>query len=81
MPLTLRHLVSTPDLDLRLVTADMTLDRAITWVHVSELDDPTPFLSGGELLLTTGIGFDRSDQQSAGVDPAAGQPRIATSGG
>jgi purine catabolism regulator len=24
-------------------------------VHISELDDPTPYLEGGELLLTTGI--------------------------
>ena len=24
------------------------------WVHTSELDDPTPWLRGGELLLTTG---------------------------
>ena len=24
-------------------------------VHISELGDPTPFLDGGELLLTTGI--------------------------
>ncbi len=29
--------------------------RPIRWVHISELEDPTPFLSGGELLLTTGI--------------------------
>jgi purine catabolism regulator len=29
--------------------------RSIRWVHISELEDPTPFLSGGELLLTTGI--------------------------
>jgi purine catabolism regulator len=27
-------------------------------VHVSELRDPTPFLSGGELLLTTGLTID-----------------------
>ena len=33
------------------------MDRSITWVHVSELRDPTPFLSGGELLLTTGLTF------------------------
>ncbi len=58
MPLTLRHLVSTPDLDLRLLTAETAPDRAITWVHVSELRDPTPFLSGGELLLTTGLTFE-----------------------
>src|SRR3954451_9857511 len=57
MPLTLRHLVSTPDLGLRLLTTETTLDRAISWVHVSELRDPTPFLSGGELLLTTGLTF------------------------
>ena len=25
------------------------------WVHISELDDPTPWLRGGELLLTTGL--------------------------
>lgn len=29
--------------------------RAITGVHVSELDDPGRYLDGGELLLTTGI--------------------------
>ncbi|HLW94565.1 MAG TPA: PucR family transcriptional regulator ligand-binding domain-containing protein, partial [Solirubrobacteraceae bacterium] len=27
----------------------------IRWVHVSELEDPTPWLSGGELLLSTGM--------------------------
>ena len=27
----------------------------IRWVHVSELADPTPWLSGGELLLSTGM--------------------------
>jgi len=55
MPLTVRDLVSTPDLGLRLLTDGLDVDRPITWVHVSELIDPTPFLSGGELLLTTGI--------------------------
>ncbi|RBQ18919.1 PucR family transcriptional regulator [Spongiactinospora rosea] len=29
-------------------------DRPLTGVHVSELTDPTPYLEGGELLLTTG---------------------------
>ncbi len=31
--------------------------RVIAGVHISELLDPTPFLSGGELLLTTGMGL------------------------
>jgi purine catabolism regulator len=29
-------------------------------VHVSELEDPTPWLKGGELLLTTGMGVEKS---------------------
>ncbi|MFI7109285.1 PucR family transcriptional regulator [Nonomuraea sp. NPDC050227] len=31
------------------------LDAEVRWVAVSELEDPTPFLEGSELLLTTGI--------------------------
>lgn len=31
--------------------------RQISGVHISELEDPTPYLEGGELLLTTGIPF------------------------
>jgi purine catabolism regulator len=30
-------------------------DRTVSAVHVSELGDPTEYLSGGELLLTTGL--------------------------
>ncbi|MFD1214574.1 PucR family transcriptional regulator ligand-binding domain-containing protein, partial [Arthrobacter sp. GCM10027362] len=32
-----------------------TSGRQLSGVHVSELEDPTPYLEGGELLLTTGI--------------------------
>ncbi|HEX4831412.1 MAG TPA: PucR family transcriptional regulator ligand-binding domain-containing protein [Trebonia sp.] len=32
----------------------------VTAVHVSDLADPTPFLDGGELLLTTGLGWQPS---------------------
>ncbi|MEO3802940.1 PucR family transcriptional regulator [Nonomuraea sp. B1E8] len=31
------------------------LDVPVRWVAVSELADPTPYLEGGELLLTTGM--------------------------
>ena len=31
--------------------------KPVTGVHVSELEDPTPYLEGGELLLTTGMPF------------------------
>jgi PucR family transcriptional regulator, purine catabolism regulatory protein len=43
------------DCDLEIVAGRSGEDRAIRWVHISELEDPTPWLSGGELLLTTGI--------------------------
>ncbi|MEU5860795.1 PucR family transcriptional regulator [Nonomuraea sp. NPDC047529] len=35
--------------------APEALDAEVRWVAVSELEDPTPFLEGSELLLTTGI--------------------------
>ncbi|MEU1727681.1 PucR family transcriptional regulator [Nonomuraea sp. NPDC005692] len=35
--------------------ASGALDAEVRWVAVSELEDPTPFLEGAELLLTTGI--------------------------
>ena len=38
-------------------------ERQIRWVHISELEDPTPFLSGGELLLTTGINLTTAARQ------------------
>src|SRR5436190_17478651 len=51
--LTVGSLVS--DCDLELVAGADESERPIRWVHISELEDPTPWLSGGELLLTTGI--------------------------
>ncbi|MGO1879333.1 MAG: PucR family transcriptional regulator [Microbacterium gubbeenense] len=42
-------------------------------VHVSELVDPTAFLDGGELVLTTGVPF-----TVRGADPAAYVERLAT---
>lgn len=30
-------------------------ETEVTAVHISELDDPNPYLSGGELLMTTGL--------------------------
>ena len=43
-------------------------DAPIRWVHISELIDPTPWLSGGELLLTTGIQLNGDDQQRRYVE-------------
>jgi purine catabolism regulator len=59
--LTLRDLVR--DLDVRVVAGEAGLDRAVRWVHISELEDPTPWLSGGELLLTTGMPLGDAERQ------------------
>jgi purine catabolism regulator len=55
MPITVRDLLELPGLGLTVVAGHEGLDRAIRWAHISELQDPTPWLSGGELLLTTGM--------------------------
>jgi purine catabolism regulator len=55
VPVTVATLLGTSSLGLTLHTPDAPVDRPVAWVHVSELADPTPFLEGGELLLTTGL--------------------------
>lgn len=57
VPPTLRSLVD--DLRLPVLAGAEGLDRAVSWVHGTELVDPTPFLEGGELLLTTGLAVRR----------------------
>ncbi len=50
-------------------------DGSITAVHVSELSDPTPFLAGGELLLTTGMPW-----RLTGLDTTAYVSRLVRGG-
>ncbi len=54
MALSVRDILSVPGLALRLLAGGDAADRPVRWVHSSELEDPTPWLKGGELLLTTG---------------------------
>ncbi|XRQ12513.1 PucR family transcriptional regulator [Actinomadura welshii] len=54
MPPTLASVAALPQLGLRSLTGPLP-DTTVVWVAVSELEDPTPFLEGGELLLTTGM--------------------------
>ncbi|MEU5881379.1 PucR family transcriptional regulator [Spirillospora sp. NPDC047279] len=54
MPPTLSAVAALPHLGLRALTA-VEADRPVRWVAVSELEDPTPFLEGGELVLVTGM--------------------------
>lgn len=55
MSITVRELLETPHLGLCLFAGEAGLDREVTWAHVCELEDPVPWLEGGELVLTTGI--------------------------
>ena len=58
--MTVGDLLEMPRLSLEIVAGRDGLERPIRWAHVSELADPTPWLSGGELLLTTGMGLDQT---------------------
>jgi purine catabolism regulator len=57
MPLLLEHLLDDPSLGLVLVAGHAGLKerRPLRWAHISEIPDPTPWLEGGEILLTTGL--------------------------
>ena len=68
--LALRDLIR--DVDVRLVAGEAGAGGAVRWVHISEIVDPTPWLSGGELLLTTGLQLERPEVQRDYVARLAG---------
>jgi PucR family transcriptional regulator, purine catabolism regulatory protein len=53
MELTVESLIG--ELGLELVSGRSAGHAHVRWVHSTELSDPTPWLKGGELLLTTGL--------------------------
>lgn len=59
--LTLQGLVD--ELGLTLVSGEEAASRHVRWVHSTELLDPTPWLRGGELLLSTGLQLDSARSQ------------------
>lgn len=69
MPATLRTLLDDRSFPLRVLTRpdDEALDRPLSWVHSSDLLDPTPYLEAGNLLLTNGAQFS--------ADPDAAEAR------
>jgi PucR family transcriptional regulator, purine catabolism regulatory protein len=68
--LTVRGLVA--EMGLQLAAGEDAADAPVRWVHISELPDPTPWLSGGELLLTTGIQLESEERQREFVRLLAG---------
>src|SRR3954447_12601087 len=59
--LTVQGLVE--EMQLELLVGGEAAEAPIRWVHITELDDPTPWLSGGELVLTTGLRLDGVKKQ------------------
>jgi purine catabolism regulator len=68
MALTVSDLVRRPGLQLSLVAGRQGQDREIRWAHSIDLADPSPFLAGGELVMTTGLSVgDGPEEQDAYV--------------
>jgi hypothetical protein len=67
--LTVEGLVS--ELGLELISGEDAARVHIRWVHSTELPDPTPWLRGGELLLTTGVQIEGAKAQRALIDRLA----------
>ncbi len=57
---TVEDLLRSPALQLRVLAGERGLGRSVSWAHVSELEDPTPWLLGAEVIMTTGIGVPKS---------------------
>jgi purine catabolism regulator len=69
MELTVESLVT--ELGLTLVSGLQSAQAHVRWVHSTELIDPTPWLKGGELLLTMGIQLDGPKAQRELVERLA----------
>jgi len=61
MELTVESLID--ELGLELASGHESAQAHVRWVHSTELSDPTPWLRGGELLLTTGLQLDGPKSQ------------------
>ena len=61
------------DCGLKLAAGKSSARRPVRWVHVAEHEDPTPWLSGGELLLTTGYNLGTPAKQRRYVELLAAQ--------
>jgi PucR family transcriptional regulator, purine catabolism regulatory protein len=69
MELTVESLIG--ELGLKLASGHDAAQTHVRWVHSTELPDPTPWLKGGELLLTTGIQLTTPKQQRELVERLA----------
>lgn len=61
------------DFPLVIVAGESEIHRPIRWVHMSEHEDPAPWLSGGELVLTAGYNLNTEPKQRRFVEALAEQ--------
>lgn len=61
--ITVQDILEIPELNLRLLAGQKSTSNPVRWVHITEVPDPTRWLKGGELLLTTGYGFVGDEEQ------------------
>lgn len=72
MTITVRELVSLPNLRSWVLSGSGGLDREVSWAHVSEMPDPTAWLEAGDLVMTTGLGIpEGAEAQRAYVERLA----------
>ncbi|AQZ62820.1 helix-turn-helix, Fis-type [[Actinomadura] parvosata subsp. kistnae] len=57
MALSVAQVMTLPAMEMRLLAGRAGLTRMVRWAHVSELADPVPWLLGGELVMTIGLGL------------------------
>jgi purine catabolism regulator len=77
---TVRRLLDTPALDLSLLAGGSSarMTAPISWIHSSDLADPTPFLDAGHIVLTTGTQFDTASTTTENYEDYVG--RLASHG-
>ena len=63
--ITVQDILDIPELNLRLLAGGKAAGNPVRWVHIAEIPDPTQWLKGGELLLTTGYGLAGSRERMA----------------
>lgn len=67
MGFTLGELLSDPRFICDVVVAG-DADRQVRWVHATETPDPTPYLRGGEIVLTDGLWLSGAESPDAYVE-------------
>jgi PucR family transcriptional regulator, purine catabolism regulatory protein len=66
--ISVQDILDIPELNLRLLAGGKAVGNPVRWVHIAEVPDPTQWLKGGELLLTTGYGMAGSkERMTAGL--------------